>query len=301
MSIGVKNAGGGGAKVTIDGQKIKNELTMESSIVDIELCLANSSVLSSSFFRYNGEIHQIKRDQGTHYKCNLDGTMTKISDLPMKINIVATMYKGKLYALNSFGGNYKTIYEFDDNDLSWKEALEVPYGYAGNLGVCGDRLHAYSSSQSTYNYNHYIYENGSWTKASSLVVGTRSVPFEYEGELYTAFGTYGDTQNQKVYKYDYDNDRWISLSTQNKASGLFYFGGTYKGKAYFGDVNSSKPAALVYDIKNNSWSELALKSKPIQGDNRISDNMSLICCGSDARIRRVNAKVYLEVEDDTNK
>ena len=115
----IKNTlGGGGANVTIDGVKVKDELNLVSEIFDV-----NKSV----------------------------------STLPYNFNIgSAVVYNNEIHILGSgHSTSYKKHYKWDGS--SWTSVSTLPYEfYSGSAVVYNSGIHLLGSSYTTSNKYHYV-------------------------------------------------------------------------------------------------------------------------------------------------
>ena len=158
----IKNTlGGGGAKVTIDGVKVKDKLDLITELMDV-----SGSTLPYNFYYgcavvLNNEIHILGGYYGSsgtsHYKWD-GSSWTSVSTLPYEFyKGCAVVLNGEIHILGSGNSSYnRSHYKWDG--ASWTSVSTIPYRfYSGSAVVLNNEISILGSENGTStNLLHYI-------------------------------------------------------------------------------------------------------------------------------------------------
>ena len=160
----IKNTlGGGDAKVTIDGFKVKDELNLVSEFSVLSVSTLPYNFFLSSAVVFDNEIHILGSGSSAststaHYK--FDGTSwTSVSTLPYKFYFgSAVVLNNEIHILGTYANSayYKSHYKFDGS--SWTSVSTLPYQfYQGSAVVLNNEIHILGGGNTDISYtSHYL-------------------------------------------------------------------------------------------------------------------------------------------------
>ena len=188
-------AGGGGDKVIIDGEEVKENMSLVTNCVDIKMESLPSSTdsIKTHAVVYNNELHLLGLgdDSNKHYKWN-GLSWTYVSELPKNGVDTAVVFHNSIFIT---AGVY--FYRFDGYDWIYvnnRPPLSIPDG--SNAVVYNNELHLLGGDY------HYKYDGNSWTYASFIPYEfTYGCAVVYDGDIHILGSNYSNDYNTCHYKF----------------------------------------------------------------------------------------------------
>jgi N-acetylneuraminic acid mutarotase len=257
---------GGSEKVTIDGEKVKDKLELQSymfSAVKVD----DQTHANDNFNAvvYDGEIHLIG-DYFQHYKW--DGTSwTRLSQLQIDASgSRVVVYNNEMHVLGSYNHNsgkyVGTHYKWDGT--SWTQLDDIPYhsyGTGTRLFLCvvfNNEIHlfngSYTSDGSGYSLKqHYKWDGTSWTEltAPPFYEGVNH-PVVYNNKIHVIGGRLS-SNGSPVKHYEWDGTTWTELDDlpfNNYGVNFMYNNEIYS----IGNTGTYK---VCYKWDGTSWTQLS--------------------------------------------
>lgn len=213
--IGKSNAGGGGAKVTIDGVKVQDDLALVSDVRDVVLDIYPQCSFYNGFaVALNDEIHVFGHDV-THTSsliditqhCKWNGTTwSKVSTLP------SDMRAGSAVVLNNEIHLIHGTEHYKFNGSSWTKLSTLPYEFSdGRIVTFNNEIHAIGSSDGNARRAHYKWNGSTWSKVSTLPINFYGGggAIVYNNEIHILGGSPG----YYTYHYKFNGSAWTSVET----------------------------------------------------------------------------------------
>lgn len=200
---------GGGAKVTIDGEKVKGNMNLRKVYSDIPM--------SNLPFNYqgevvvlNGELHIMNScdDNGKHYKWN-GNEWTLVSTLP------AAEYAERFVVCDNeiymLGVKYKKFYKW--NGSEWTSVGTLPSTYfTGQPVVYNNEIHVVGGTYGgVYSDTVYKWNGSEWTQVSTTPYGFWGKAVALNNEIYI-FDIY--VGNKECYKWN--------MNSWEKVGSIYY-------------------------------------------------------------------------------
>ena len=221
--IGKSNAGGGGAKVTIDGVKVKDDLSLISSNIENFMLGGSSSGWSKNFtpvklavlndgiylYRSYKYLYKIEDDtSGTKPVIVSSGSGNDSNVAVQHVNIVELNNE-----IHVIGGNDNAVH-IKWNGNAWVTVSTPPYIAAGQacLVVLNGEIHLLGGgSYGTVNASkHYKWNGNAWTEVSTLPTGGL-----YDGCAVVLNNEIYIMQTDSDFKsmYKWNGSAWTKVST----------------------------------------------------------------------------------------
>lgn len=213
--LGRTNAVTGGSKVTIDGEKVKGELSLTSEIVDYIEGSAPDGFGSGEAVVFENQIHIFSGSSQKHYKW--DGVSWVAASTPPFGAEYATMavFNGAIHALGCSATTSKRKYHYKWDGTTWTELPNLPGAISIKTGVV-----AYNDKLYVIDIGDYMYswDGASWNREESSCkiaqIGSSGMyisPVIYDGKIHI-LGTGASTSNRTGH-YKLTGNQWTEVST----------------------------------------------------------------------------------------
>lgn len=210
--------GGGGAKVTIDGEKLEEPLNLVTQINTLQIAQTYTSGTYGALVSYKGELHLLKDER--HYKWtgkeSYDGSTSEwayeVSRLPYTFSFVcAVVYNDEIHILGNGNSSNERKSHYKWDGTSWTSVSTLPYIFQrGYAVVYRDELYIIGGGMTTDYF--YKWNGTSWTKVANLphVYCQYGCAVVYNDEIHMLSG-YDAPRNRQHYKWD--GNTWTELNT----------------------------------------------------------------------------------------